>query len=229
MFQINQDRDDLRVKFCGLAETGQIQQSNDRSAAIDPKLYDEVFDGEVDCKTLESVYTLFNSDHPPFHRGHSLSVSDIVQITENKNNYLHGFFYCESVGFENIGFDPAQTQKPDDLLRVVAIEPGKPAYVAEVADQLRSFQQAVRGRIEVTYPFEGNAVAVSNAVSKLDGMPGNRTINGEVYAGTMFIVGDRGDGSFCSLTDEQTERYLAEFQKPEIFDDENMDFGFNMT
>ena len=281
IFQINSDRDKNRVKFCGLQETEQHQGSSQ----IDPSLYNEVFSGEVDCRNLEGVFTLFNTDHPPFHRGHSLSISDVVQVDGYSPefvgvvHYQHtsdfcedmvftdrdkfdeaaketvedygvpvtseilrnikppdekdGFYFCDRIGFDQIEFDPTLAQKPDGLLRVVAVEPGRPAYEAQLADNLRNFQQAVRGRIEVTYPFKGNAVAVSNAVSKIEGLSGNRTINGETYAGTMFIIGDKGNGTFCSLTDDQVRQYLAEFDKPEFFDDEgmdeSMDSGINMT
>jgi hypothetical protein len=240
IYQINQDRDDFRVKLCNLKETHYQHQttkwpsSMNWPTAVNPAIYDEVFDGEVNCKTLESVYTLFNTNHPPFHRGHSLSISDIVQITENRDNYLHGFFFCDTFGFEHIDFDPKQTHKPNHLLRVVAVEPGKPAYEAQVADKLRAFQQVVRGKIEVTYPFEGNAVAISNRDSKTGGcLDSNRTMNGEVYAGTFFIIGDGGNGNFCSLTDDQAAHYLAEFNEPELFGqqdaDEDMDSGIRMT
>ena len=170
IYQINQAKDKKHAKFQGLKDL--------RKFGIDgvhPEIYDEVFSGKVDCKTLEDIYRLFNTDHPPGHRGHSLSVSDIVQITENNNNYLHGFFYCDSIGFENISFDPKQTHKPDDLLRVVMVEPGKPAYDAEIENKLRSFQQAVRGNIEVFTPFYDNAVIICNEEGKIFELPDNFT------------------------------------------------------
>lgn len=58
IFQINTDRDTLGVKFSGLQETQNIQRSNERSTRIDPTLYDEVYSGEVDCKSLEDVFPL---------------------------------------------------------------------------------------------------------------------------------------------------------------------------
>lgn len=228
IYQINSDRDTLRVKFTGLQETQQIQRSSGRSALLDPTLYDEVFDGKVGCKTLEDVYTLFNTNHPPFFRGHSLSVSDVVEITENPDNYLHGFFFCDSFGFEHIQFKAEQTHKPDNLLRVVALEPGKLAYVAEVADHFRAFQQAVRGHFETAYPFEDNAVLIANEEGLIHGMEANRVISGNLYVGPMFIIGDGGDGNFCSLTDDQAQQYLAEFNQPEFTDDEDMDSGIQM-
>ncbi|MCL2342482.1 MAG: YodL domain-containing protein [Firmicutes bacterium] len=143
VYQINQMADTLRVKFMGLQETQDIQRSHDRSAQINPKIYDVVFSGDVDCQSLEDIYTLFNTNPPPFFRGHSLSMSDILQTDD-------GFFFCDRCGFKQIDFKAKQTHKLDTLLRVVALEPGKPAYVAGVADHFRASQQAVDGRFEVT-------------------------------------------------------------------------------
>ncbi|HCA30191.1 MAG TPA: hypothetical protein DEP23_11805 [Ruminococcaceae bacterium] len=178
---------------------------------------------------MEDIYTLFNTDHPPTHRGHSLSVSDIVEITDNSNNYLRGFFYCDSAGFENIGFNPARTHKPDNLLRVVMVEPGKPAYEAEIQDSLKSLQRTVAGHLEATYPFGGNLVVVCNEEGKIIELPENREIYGDIYCGNFFIVGDNHEGDFCSLTDEQTAAMLERFSEPEFFGDEEMDSGIQMS
>lgn len=117
IYQINSDRDKNNVKFMGREDLPKWQSSPD----VDSALYDEVFSGDVDCGGLESVYTLFNTDIPALHRGHSLSVSDVV-ATED------GAYYCDRIGFEKIEFDESKTQKQKDLLQVVYVEPNKPAY-----------------------------------------------------------------------------------------------------
>ena len=110
IYQINQERDAQGTKFMNLdwiaRHTG--------SPAIDPDIYDEVFSGEVDCKDLEDVYNRFNTEGHPLHRGHSLSVSDVV-VTDG------GAFFCESIGFLEIGFDESETHKRDDLLKIVDV------------------------------------------------------------------------------------------------------------
>jgi len=221
VYQINADRDKNRVKFEGLENTEQYQGFSQ----IDSSIYDEVYDGEVDCKGLESVYTLLNTDHPPFYRGHSLSVSDIVQTED-------GHYFCDSTGFERVDYNPDLPHKPDDLLRVVAVEPGKSAYEAEIADTLRAFQQAVQGNIEVFCPFdEDNAVIVCNEEGKILDMPPNHVVNGELLVGNIVIAGDDGNGNFCSLTDDQTQTYLEKFSQPEfVKQDESgdMDSGIQM-
>ena len=69
--------------------------------------------------------------------------------------------------------------------------------------------------MEITYPFEDNAVIVGNEEARLNGMEGNRRVNGEPYAGPMYIVGDDGEGGFCDLTDEQVEKYGKMFSEPD--------------
>lgn len=78
IYQINSDRDKNRVKFMGLKETVRFQNK----AQINSDIYDRVFTGDVDCEDLEDVYRLFNTKGHPLHRGHSLSVSDIVVTDE---------------------------------------------------------------------------------------------------------------------------------------------------
>lgn len=75
---------------------------------------------------------------------HSLSVSDIV-VTKD------GAYYCDSVGFLKVDFDEAKTQKPDNLMTVVYVEPNKAPYVTEIAHTLEAEQKAVGGLIEPIY------------------------------------------------------------------------------
>ena len=110
IYQVNTQRDKNKVKFLGLDQIRKYQGTEN----VDATLYDEVFSGDVACKNPEDVYALFNTDIPPLHRGHSLSVSDVVKTEE-------GCFYCDRVGFKQINFDEAATQKPANLLKVVYV------------------------------------------------------------------------------------------------------------
>ena len=44
-------------------------------------------------------------------------------------------------------------------------------------------------------------------------LEGNRRFGDRIIAGTFFICGDNGE-DFCSLTDEQCEKYVREFAEP---------------
>lgn len=220
VFQINPDRDEHRLRFERLADVREFQGGE----RIDASLYDEVFRGEVDCETLEHAYALFNLVPPPLHRGHSMSVSDVIQTEE-------GCYYCDAVGFEKVDFDLSLTHKQDNLLRIVMVEPGLPAYESEIENRLEALQRAVGGNMEITSPFyrEDGTVIVSNDEAKLIGMPGNRTIGGRLYAGPFFLVGDDRNGELQSLTDEQVEKYCGLFQTPELYTQEEVEESIGFT
>ena len=190
---------------------------------VEPEMYDEVFNAELDTKDLEEIFQQFNTTHHPLFRGHSLSVSDVV-VTED------GAFFCDAVGFEKIDFDESKTQKPDNLMRIVYIEPNKPAYEAEVADGLESLQKAVGGIIEPIYN-DDNTIMIGNDEAKLIGMKGNRHLdNGtSIIAGNFFVIGDGGE-TFRSLTEEETQKYLKKYAVPEEITDEETqsDVGFTI-
>lgn len=212
IYQVNTQRDKNKVKFLGLDQIRKYQGTEN----VDATLYDEVFSGDVACKNPEDVYALFNTDIPPLHRGHSLSVSDVVKTEE-------GFFYCDRVGFKQINFDKAATQKPANLLKVVYVEPGKPAYAAEIEDTLQAKQRAVGGMIELVNNGDGTTI-ICNEEGKLEGLPANRRIEeiSDVIAGNFFVVG-LGEEDFRSLTDEETEKYLKRFECPEEIEQEEVE------
>lgn len=197
IYQINSERDTARAKFMGLSKL---------KGEIDPSSYDEVFSGDVDCGGLEDVFARFNTEGHPLHRGHSLSVSDVV-LTED------GAFFCDTIGFKDIDFDESQTRKPDDLLRIVYVEPNRPPFVSEVGNDLKSLQRAVDGYIEPIYLGDGT-ILIGNGEAKLKGMEGNRRLDDSIIDGPFFIVGESGE-DFRSLTDEETKRYMERFAQPE--------------
>lgn len=209
IYQIETERDKSEVKFLGLKELTECRGTSE----IDPTIYNEVFSGESDCKSLEEVFTLFNTDMPPLHRGHSLSVSDVV-ITAD------GAFYCDRVGFGRITFDESKTQKSENLLKTVYVEPNRPPYISEVENTLRAEQRAVGGRIEVIYNGDGTVI-VCNSDAKLIGMEGNRRIGNSVIAGAFLILGLEGEG-FRSLTEEETEKYMKRFEETEEISEEEV-------
>ena len=97
--QINKDKDTNRVMFMNFDFTKKIQ-GNDK---IDREIYDEVFNGKIDCRNLEDVFMVFNRYHPKGYKSRSLSVSDVVEIIESKVEEP-GFYFCDSFGFKKIDF-----------------------------------------------------------------------------------------------------------------------------
>lgn len=217
IYQINSDRDSEKVKFCNLKNLKELTGSS----TVKPSLYDEVFNADLETKDLEELFEQFNTKWHPLFRGHSMSVSDVV-VTDD------GAFFCDSVGFEKIDFDESQTSKPNNLLKVVYVEPNRPAFEAEIVNEYKFLSKAVGGLIEPIYNDDGT-ILVGNEEAKLIGMKGNRHLdNGtSIMAGPFFVVGDAGE-NFCSLTEEETEKYINKYAKPEEISDEETqaDVGF---
>lgn len=144
-----------------------------------------------------------------------------------------GFYFCDDVGWKRIDFDSSQCERMDGV-RALMIFPHKPPIETHVVDDYRKWQLAVSKEgedalMEVTYPFEDNAVVVGNDSAKLIGMEGNRQINGGIYAGQIFIVGECGE-NFCDLTDEQVDKYTKMFEQPEDISPEDVqnDCGYTI-
>ena len=63
--------------------------------------YNVVFDGGLDTNDLESIYTKFNINHPSDFKGHSLSISDVVELYDESSSEFH---YVDQFGFKAIEF-----------------------------------------------------------------------------------------------------------------------------
>ena len=63
------------------------------------KDYTLTYEGEIEVedvnKTLEDLFTKFNINRPADFKGHSLSVSDIVELDGK-------FYYCDNIGWTDI-------------------------------------------------------------------------------------------------------------------------------
>lgn len=102
-------------------------------------------------------------------------------------------------------------------MKVVMVEPGQYARIAEIEDTLEAKQKAVGGLITAAYPWEELVCIVANDEGLLNGMPLNRNIEDyQAIAGPFFVCGLSED-NFCSLTDEQAERYKKMFLRPSLF------------
>lgn len=268
IYQIDFERDKGRAKFLSMEGLEKFTGSN----KVNPDIYQEVFSGELDPMGLEEIYVRFNREGHPLHRGHSMSVSDVVVIDPDSVPFLvgeisgsypsgthftakytdlieynlaieslraegaefeahdmvgmkipseeTGAFFCDSFGFKKIDFDESLTHKPENLLRIVYVEPHKEPFVAEVQDDLKMLQKAVGGRIEPIYPGDG-AVVVGNEEAKLLGLEGNRHFYDDILTGSFFVCGDASE-NFRSLTDEEVTTYMTLFEEPEDISQEEV-------
>lgn len=178
IYQINTDRDDNRVCFLGLDTLERFQHSK----AVDPALYDQVYDGKLDCSSLETIYEKFNIDHPADYKGRSLSVSDVVEI-RGSDTLNPGFYFVDSIGFKSISFDKSLCKEPVEAgsgkISVLLVEPNKYPKMIEIDDTLEAMQAVVGGDIEEYMPFEDEVAIVCHEEGKLIGLPPNRAIYAE--------------------------------------------------
>lgn len=63
--------------------------------------YTEVFDGELYTNDLDKIYEICNLNHPEEYKGHSLSMSDVIELYDNQDSE---FFYVDRFGFKQIEF-----------------------------------------------------------------------------------------------------------------------------
>lgn len=103
IYQIDGKKDVDRVKFIGFRSLWKFQKNNE----INSSIYEKTYEGKVECKDLEEIYEKFNLSKPEDFKGHSLSVSDVVEIV--KSDYIKsGFYFCDSIGFKEINFKNEQ-------------------------------------------------------------------------------------------------------------------------
>lgn len=224
IYQINTDRDDNRICFLGLDTLERFQHSK----AVDPALYDRVYDGKLDCNSLETIYEKFNIDHPADYKGRSLSVSDVVEIRES-DTLNPGFYFVDSIGFKSISFDKSLCKEPVEAgngkISVLLVEPNKYPKMIEIDDTLEAMQEVVGGDIEEYMPFEDEVAIICNEEGKVNGLTPNRAVCEEnsremldIICGKFFVAYAPFEAErFQSLPPDLAEKYREKFKYPERF------------
>lgn len=224
IYQINTDRDNNRVCFLGLDTLERFQHSKE----VDPVLYDRVYDGKLDCNSLETIYEKFNINHPADYKGRSLSVSDVVEIRES-DTLNPGFYFVDSIGFKSIPFGKSLCKEPVEAgggkISVLLVEPNKYPKMIEIDDTLEAMQAVVGGDIEEYMPFEDEVAIICNEEGKVNGLTPNRAVYEEnsremqdIICGKFFITYAPFDAErFQSLPPDLAEKYREKFKYPERF------------
>lgn len=94
IYQLRADSD-VRKKFIGHDEL------TERFGSIDPTDYEVVFDGEIGTENLEGIYSYFNLSIPNDFTGHSLSMSDVIELYSSEGS---NFYYVDKFGFQEVNF-----------------------------------------------------------------------------------------------------------------------------
>lgn len=180
IYQINMKRDTNHIAFMNYDSLPKFQGSSE----IDSSLYDKVFEGEVNCFTLENLYEIFNLEHPAGYKGRSMSVSDVVEIIDGNNGKSY-FHFCDSFGFQKVDFEPEKTQISDRFLSlaeqekisVLLVPVGKSPIVKEIPNTYEAMKELVgRGGLDEYMPFEDDAAIVCNRDGKQEKLPMNRAV-----------------------------------------------------
>lgn len=182
IYQVNLERDQDNVSFMGMDTLQRIQGSTEINSAV----YDSVFEGEIQCKTLEDVYVMFNRSHPQGYKARSLSVSDVVEIVADEK-LKPGFYFCDSIGFREISFEPDKTQKSErfcnldkvETISVLLVQPGQYPRMVDTEASLEAMQRMVGGDIEEYMPFSDEVAIICNEEGKVNGLPLNRAVYAE--------------------------------------------------
>ena len=216
IYQINTDRDADGYKFMGMDWV----RKHRGDQGLDSEIYDKVYEGTIDSGTLEDVFCTFNIGRPEGFKGHSLSVSDVVEVIQSERTEP-GFYFCDSFGFQKVEFDTRRVPEKQETIRVVLLEPGRLARVADINSSLEGMQKTVGGWIEAVYPFEEEVCIICNEEGKLNNMPLNRALRYEgqitdIISGPCFIC-SCDKANFGSLSQAQQQKYLKMFKYPEHF------------
>lgn len=93
IYQIDLDKDKHGAAFMGSAWYERHNKS------IDFATYELVYEGSPGCNNLEEIYHRFNVMHPIDYKGHSLSVSDIVELVGGDSSE---YWFCDSFGWKQL-------------------------------------------------------------------------------------------------------------------------------
>lgn len=224
VFQINSEKDMKDLEFRDYDFTMS-------KGGVDPCIYQQVYGGRAYAQNLEELFMQCNIGKPPLgFCGHSMSVSDVVEICDGKDR---GFYFVDSIGFKRLDdFDVSLTDK-NDIMKVVILENDRPPYKAEIRRDIDAMQSVVGGLIEPVYFEEnGDAICWCNEEFLLNDSAPNRVIGNTLIHGTCFICGDgyndEGERDSCTLTDEQVNKYIQMFPQSVVEIAPEQDIGMTM-
>lgn len=158
---------------------------------------------------LERIYAICNNKQPLGYNGHSLSVSDIIEVRE-----WNSYFYVDDVGFQKLDGFKAELTDIDSFVRILICEPDRHPYVSEIPpENLRVMQNIVGGTLE-TLPYDDKIIAWCNDEGLIDNLPPNRIVSGNIIHGSFFFSTLRQKGceqTMGSLDPEQADKLTERF------------------
>ena len=211
------EKPSMKIRVFQLKEASPLTFMNydevSKRGGVKTKDYRQVYGGTVFAENLEDVFRLCNTELPYGFHGHSLSVSDVVEICDGKDK---SFYYADPIGWQKLeDFDISQTDHAE-MMKVLILEKDRLPYEAEIKHNIYAMQHIVGGSFDIIY-FEpkDDAICFCNDEFLLNGSQPNRVIGDTLVHGTCFIAGNQmneyGEYDSCSLTDEQIRKYTERF------------------
>lgn len=93
-------------------------------------------------------------------------------------------------------------------MKIVLYRVGSPSEVIEIDGSLRSMQTLVGGYIQ-TVTYAKDLVLICNEEGRLQNLPGNRIVSGQLIVGDFFICSFNAD-ELVSLSEKQIDELLEE-------------------
>jgi hypothetical protein len=77
-----------------------------------PEDYETVYDGQIETNDLNEIFEMFNINHPQGYTGHSLSMSDVVELYSDGASEFH---YVDRFGFTPIRFGGSEPTMQNEI------------------------------------------------------------------------------------------------------------------
>lgn len=74
----------------------------------EPENYQVVYGGQLETNDLDAIFEKFNLHHPPDFQGHSLSMSDVIELYDKDGSEFH---YVDRFGFQQIDFHESRQEQ----------------------------------------------------------------------------------------------------------------------
>lgn len=167
---------------------------------------DYMFD-EEDCRHV----LLVTGDHQP----HGILVQSAGYDYARYTAWMpHACFFIEQYHLQDLIEKHHLLHMRENGIRVLVVEPMKKPYEQVIENKLEEMQKLVDGRIEVI-SISDTADIICNEEGKLLGLEPNRRLKNDVIVGTFLIVGNDSSEDFCSLSEQDIQKYKERFSSLE--------------
>ena len=190
--------------------------------------YKKAYVGYTKSQDLNELISEFGERPlPGTYQGEPLKEGDIISVEEKGSFLDEGSYVYEKGTLVPTSFDSTQAEDMDGV-RVLMMMPGMKACETKLVSSLKALQNAVSDHrepslIEYSYPYPDDCMILGNEEAKLINMPLNRYMNGEIYAGPIFVVKDDGYGNLKDISDEDVEEYMDKVGEPGQFNEQEFD------